>query len=95
MADSLEQDIQRYVTIWTDIKNRSFTQPLPPIDINEKIANATKEISDSLGGDTRQGELIFKHLDTLHKITKNMHYYRAIYNTYNQKQRIPGADYVN
>jgi reverse gyrase len=78
MADEMDEQLQQYINLWDNIKNREFNSPLPEFDINEKLTDFSKELKTSFSSDKDTGSTIFKHLDTIHKITYQLHILRDI-----------------
>ena len=78
MADNLDEQLQQYINLWDNIKNREFNTPLPVFNMPELLSVFTKELEDSFGADNtnRHGNNIFNHLDTIHRVTKQLHVLR-------------------
>lgn len=73
MAGQLENDIKRYLDIWTDIKNGGIAKELPLMNKDKYLKELTKEIEVSFkDSDTKQ------QMETFHKVTTNLHYLRDI-----------------
>lgn len=79
MADNLDEQLQQYQDVWKDIKNRTFTTNLPAIDIKQSLQDFKQELQESFADTSNNaGKTIANHLDTIHKVIKQMHVLRDI-----------------
>ena len=78
MADEMDEQLQQYINLWDNLMNREFNTPLPVFNIHELLSTFKKELEDSFGADNtnRHGNSIFNHLDTIHRVTKQLHVLR-------------------
>lgn len=77
MAEQLDNIVSRYKNLWVDIKNKKL-EKLPVIKSTEINKEAVKILNNKGlgGGKSKNPQAVF--LDTVHKLTDQLHYIRAI-----------------